>query len=184
MKYLKALLPFLAVSFVVMSCAAKLPQAEVDAATTAFAAAKTAQADALAADSFKAASAANDALQANLSAKDYGKTKALAATLAASAAKASSDAAAGLEVAKADAAKLGTDLPVEIAAVQKLYAKAVAKKAKVDLKAIKAGLAAAPKALADAQAQSDIVASMTQLQTLKASLDGYVSAFAAVGVKE
>jgi len=184
MRYLKVLLPVLALSLVFASCAAKLPQADVDAANAAFADAKAAQADVLAADSFKAASDANDALQANLSAKDYGKTKALAAALSAAALKAKTDAAAGLDAAKADVAKLGTDIAAEIPAVQKIYAKAVAKKAKVDLKAIKAGLAAAPKSLADAQALTDVVASKTSLKALKDSLDGYMAAIEAAGVKE
>ena len=111
MRYLKVLLPVLALALVFASCAAKLPQADVDAANAAFAEAKTAQADVLAADSFKAASDANDALQANLSAKDYGKTKALAAALSAVAVKAKADAVAGLEAAKADVASSGPISP-------------------------------------------------------------------------
>jgi hypothetical protein len=192
MRYLKVLLPVLALSLVFASCAAKLPQAEVDAANAAFAEAKTAQADVLAADSFSAANAANEALQANLSAKDYGKTKALAKALVDASAKAKADAVAGLEAAKADVAQLGTDISAEIPAVQKIYAKALrsnaAKKAataaKVDLKAIKAGLAAAPKSLSDAQALTDVVSSKTQLAALKAKLDGFKSAIEAVGIKE
>jgi hypothetical protein len=175
MRYLKVLLPLIALSLVFASCAAKLPKAEVDAANAAFAEAKTAQADVLAADSFTAASAANDALQANLNAKNYGKTKELAAALSAASAKAKADAAAGLETAKADVAQLGTDIAAEIPVLKKLYAKAVretaAKKAKIDLKAVKAGLAAAPKSLADAQA-------------LTASLDGFKTSFEAAGIKE
>jgi hypothetical protein len=189
MRYLKVLLPVLALSLVFASCAAKLPQAEVDAANAAFTEAKTAQADVLAADSFSAANAANDALQANLNAKDYGKTKALAKVLVDASAKAKADAVAGLEVAKADVAQLGTDITAELPAVQKIYAKAIAKKAaataaKVDLKAIKAGLAAAPKSLSDAQALTDVVASKTQLAALKAKLDGFKSAIEAAGIKE
>jgi hypothetical protein len=185
MRYLKVLLPLVALSLVFASCAAKLPQAEVDAANAAFSQATTAQADVLAADSFKAASAANDALQANLNAKDYGKTKALAKALTDASAKAKSDAAAGLEAAKAEVAQLGTDIAAEIPALQKIYNQAVGKKAaaKVDLKAIKAGLAAAPKALADAQALTDVVASRTQLQALKGSLDTFKASLEAAGFK-
>jgi hypothetical protein len=185
MRYLKVLLPVLAFALVLGSCAAKLPQADVDAANAAFAEAKTAKADVLAADSFKAANDANDALQANLTAKDYGKTKALAKTLLDSSKKATADAAAGLETFKATVAQLGTDINTEIGSLNKLYSKAVAKKAKnVDLKAMKTGLADAPKALADAQAQSDVVASKTQLDALKATLDGYKAALDAAGIKE
>jgi hypothetical protein len=184
MRYLKVLLPLLALSLVFASCAAKLPQAEVDAANAAFAEAKAAQADILAADSFAAANTANEALQANLNAKDYGKTKALAKTLADASAKAKADAVTGLEAVKAEVAQLGTDIGAAIPALQKVYAKAAVKKAKVDLKAIKAGLAAAPKSLADAQALTDVVASKTQLTALKASLDSYKAALEAAGFKE
>jgi hypothetical protein len=184
MKSLRFVLPVLAAALVLASCAAKLPQADVDAANAAFADATTAQAAALAADSFKVASDANDALQANLNAKDYGKTKALAKALLDASTKAKADAATGLEAAKAEIAQLGTDIAAEIPAIQKNLAKAVAKKAKVDSKAIKAGTAAAPKALADAQALTDVVASDTALKALKASLDGYKDALAAAGFAE
>jgi hypothetical protein len=184
MKFLKVALPVLALALVLASCAAKLPQAEVDAANAAFAEAKTAQADALAPESFQAADAANVALQANLNAKDYGKTKALAKALLDSSAKAKSDAVQGLEAAKAEVAQLTTDIGAEIQAVQKLYAKAVAKKAKADLKAMKAALAAAPKALSEGQALPDVVASQSALKALKASLDGYKAALEAAGIKE
>jgi hypothetical protein len=184
MKSLRLALPLVAIALVLASCAAKLPQAEVDAANAAFAEAKTAQADVLAIESFKVASDSNDALQANLNAKDYGKTKALAKALLDSSTKAKTDAATGLESAKAEIAQLGTDIGAEIPAIQKNLAKAVAKKAKVDGKAIKAGLAAAPKALADAQALTDIVASDIALKALKASLDGYKDALAAAGFAE
>ncbi len=184
MKYLRLALPVLALSLVFASCAAKLPQADVDAANAAFAEAKTAQAEVLAADAFTAANAANDALQANLNAKDYGKTKALAKALLDASGKAKAAATAGLETAKATVAQLVTDIGAEIPAIQKNYSKAVAKKAKVDLKSIKAGLAAAPKALADAQALTDVVASQTALQALKGTLDGYKAALEAAGFKD
>jgi hypothetical protein len=184
MKYLRFALPLVALSLVFASCGAKLPQADVDAANAAFAQAKTAQADVLAADAFAAANAANDALQANLNAKDYGKTKALAKALLDASNAAKTGAAAGLETAKATVAQLGTDIAAEIPAIQKNYAKAAAKKAKVDLKSIKTGLAAAPKALADAKALSDVVASQTALQALKATLDGYKTSLEAAGFKD
>jgi hypothetical protein len=184
MKYLRFALPVVALALVFASCAAKLPQADVDAANAAFADAKTAQADVLAADSYKAASDANDALQANLNAKDYGKTKNLAKALLDASTKAKTDAATGLEAAKAEITQLGTDLPAEVTSLKALVKKAVAKKAKVDTKSINAGLAAAPKALADAQALTDVVASDTALKALKASLDGYKSALEAAGITE
>jgi len=167
MKCFKVLLPTVAIALVLASCAPKLPQADV-----------------LAPDSFKAASDANDALQANLKAQDYGKTKDLAKALTTAAAKAKADAAAGLETAKADVAQLGTDIAAEIPALQKVYAKAAAKKAKVDLKGIKAALEAAPKALADDQALSDVVAAKIQLTALKTALDGDKTALENAGFKE
>ena len=123
MKSLRFVLPVLAAALVLASCAAKLPQADVDAANAAFAEATTAQAAALAADSFKVASDANDALQANLNAKDYGKTKALAKALLDASTKAKTDAATGLEAAKAEITQLGTDIAAEIPAIQKNLAK-------------------------------------------------------------
>jgi hypothetical protein len=184
MKYLRSAFVVLAAALLLASCAAKLPQADVDAANAAFAEAKTAQADVLAADSFKAANDANDALQANLNAKDYGKTKALAKTLLDTSKKATTDAAAGLEAAKANVAQLGTDITAEIASVNANFKKAVAKKAKIDTKSIKAGLAAAPKALSDAQALTDVVASQTALTTLKTELDGYKATLESAGFKD
>lgn len=183
MKYLRFALPVVALALVFASCAAKLPQADVDAANAAFAEAKTAQADVLAADSYKAASDANDALQANLNAKDYGKTKNLAKALLDASTKAKTDAATGLTAAKAEITQLGTDIPAEVTSLKALVKKPAAKKAQ-DYKAIVAGVAAAPKALADAQALTDVVASDTALKALKASLDGYKSALDAAGVKE
>jgi hypothetical protein len=184
MKCLRIALPLLAFALVLSSCAAKLPKAEVDAANAAFAEAQTAQADVLAHDSFAAAVSANEALQANLNAKDYGKTKALAKTLLDASKKATADAAAGLEAAKANVAQLGTDIAAEAASIQKNLKAAVAKKAKVDSKAIKAALAAEPKALADAQALTDVVAAQKALQDLKAQLDGFKSALEAAGFKD
>jgi hypothetical protein len=184
MKYLRFALPVVALSLVFASCAAKLPQADVDAANAAFAEAKTAQADVLAPESFKAANDANDALQANLNAKEYGKTKALAKTLLDASSKAKTDAAAGLEAATANVAQLGTDITAAIDSVTKNYKAAVAKKAKIDLKTIKTGLDAAPKALADAQAVTDVVASQTALKALKDSLDAYKTTLSDAGFAE
>jgi hypothetical protein len=185
MKYLKVALPVVALALLVAACAAKLPQSDVDAATAAFADAKAAQAELFAADSWKAASDANDALQANLASKSYGKTKALAKSLLDLSAKAKSDAAIGLEAAKGEVAQLVTEVNALLPAVQKDYALAAkaGSKAKVDVKAIKAALAAAPKTLADAQAQTDIAAARAALAALKDSLSGYQQALESAGYK-
>jgi hypothetical protein len=184
MKALRVLLPLLAFALVLSSCAAKLPQAEVDAAQKAFADAQAAQAEALAPESFKAANDANTALNDNLNAKAYGKTKKLAKALLDASTKASADAAAGLEAAKANVAQLGTDIAAEVESIQKNLKAAVAKKAKIDAKAIKAALAAEPKALADAQALTDVVSAQKALQDLKAQLDGFKAELEAAGFAE
>jgi hypothetical protein len=185
MRYLKAVLPVAVLALLVASCAAKLPQADVDAATAAFTDAKTAQADVYAADSWKAASDANDALQANLTAKDYGKTKDLAKALLDASTKAKSDVAAGMEAAKADVAQLTTDVTALVPVVQKDLSLAVkaGKKAKVDVKTLKETVAAAPKALADAQAQTDVAAQKTALTALKTSLTDAQTALETAGYK-
>jgi hypothetical protein len=183
MKYLRFALPVVAAALVFASCAAKLPQADVDAANAAFADAKTAQADVLAADSFKAASDANDALQANLNAKDYGKTKNLAKALLDASTKAKTDAATALDAAKAESTQLATDIPAEVTSLKALVKKPAAKKAQ-DYKALVAGVNGADKALADASANTDEVAKHTALKALKAQLDGYKAALEAAGVKE
>jgi hypothetical protein len=185
MKRLRIVLPLLVVALLFMSCAAKLPKAEVDAANAAFAEAQTVQADLLAGDSFAAAVAANEALQANLNAKEYGKSKALAKALLDASKKASADALAGLESAKAAVAQLGTDLGAEIAFLQKGYKAAVAKKLKtINLQSAKKAIDGAPKALADAQVLSDVVASKAALDSLKGGLDAIKAAFEAAGIKE
>jgi hypothetical protein len=185
MKRLRILFSLLVVALLLASCAAKLPKAEVDSANAAFAEAQTVQADILAADSFAAAVSANEALQANLNAKEYGKSKALAKALLEASKKASAEALAGLEAAKVGVAQLGTDIAAEIAFLQKGYKAAVAKKAKnVNLQSAKKAIDAAPKALADAQSLSDVVASKAALDSLKVALDSIKTAFEAAGIKE
>jgi len=184
MKLNRLVLTVLAAALLFASCSAKLPQAEVDAANAAFAEAKAAQADVLAADAFKAANDANDALQNNLNAKAYGKTKALAKTLLDASTAAKTAAATALEAAKAEVAQLGADISAAIPAIQKNLNAAIAKKAKIDTKSIKAGLASASKVLADAQANADVVAADNALKALKESLDGYKAALEAAGFKD
>ncbi len=176
MKLLK-FVPVLAVALLA-ACAPSIPQKDVDAAVAAFAEAKSAQADVFAPESFKAASDANAVLQANLDAKDYGKTAVLAQAVVAASAKAKTDAAAGAETAKADVAKLATDVPVLAALVKKELAAAVkaGKKAKVDVAKVQSEYAAASKILGDAQA----AVQAANIADAKTKLTGAQAAFAAV----
>lgn len=189
MKYLKYL-SIAAISLALFAaCAAKLPQASVDAANAAFNDAKTVLADQYAPESFKAASDANDALQANLEAKEYGKTAALAKALTDASTKAKDDAVAGLETAKTDTATLVTDINALIPTVKDevaLAAKA-GKKAAVDVKAYQALLAGADKTLADAQASVDsgtVIDAKNALTTFKTSLTDAQTALEAAGYKK
>jgi hypothetical protein len=182
----KVLVPLVAISLVLSSCSSKPPQAEVEAANLAYAEAQTARADILSPESFALARSANDALQASLNAREYGKAKALAKALSETSATATTDAAVSLASVKADALRLGQDIAAEIPLLQKLYARAAAKKAKLDLKTMKAGLADANASLAEASAKLaiDVVAAKAQLDALKGTLDGYMASLEAAGFKE
>jgi hypothetical protein len=188
MKYLKYL-PVVALSLALFACSAKLPQADVDAATTAYTEAQTAHADQYAPDSWKTASAANDALQANLTAKEYGKTKTLAKALLDAATQAKTDAATGLETAKQDAAALVADINALLPTVKAevaLAAKA-GKKAKVDAKSYQTLLDSAEKVLADSQASIDsgaVADAKNALTAFKASVTEAQTALEAAGYKK
>ncbi len=181
MKQLKVVLALAALTVLVASCAAKLPQADVDAANAAFAAATTAQADIYAPESFTAASDANAALTANLDAKEYGKTRDLAKALLDASTKAQADAETALEAAKADVTALTADVNTLLPTVQDelALAKKAGKKAKVDVASIQAALdivaqtiteTAAPANFADAKAKlaaakDSLTAAQTTLET-------------------
>jgi len=177
MKLLK-FVPILAVALLAVACAPSIPQKDVDAANAAFADAKAAQADVFAPDSFKAASDANAALQANLDAKDYGKTADLAKAVVDASTKAKTDAAAGVDAAKADVAKLSTDVPALAALVKKELDKAVkaGKKAKVDVAKAQADYAAANQVLTDA----DAAVKAANIGDAKTKLTGAQTAFTAI----
>ncbi len=156
MKYLKVA-AVVALAALAFACAPKIPQADIDAATAAFNDAKTAQADVYAPDAFKTASAANDTLQADLTAKAYGKAKTDAKALL----DASNTAKSGVDAGKAAmqtavdgiVAAINADLPV----VQKEIAKAAryGRKAKVDVKSLRALVAQAKTGLADIKTSYD-----------------------------
>ena len=158
MKSLK-FLPLLAMAFLVFACAPSIPQKAVDAANAAFADAKAAMADQYAPDSFKAASDANDALQANLQTKDYSNTKELAQAVVDASVKAKADAATGLTQAKTDVAQLQKDIAAATVLVKKELAKAkrAGRRAykKLDVKKAEADFSAA---IATADDQADVTA--------------------------
>lgn len=187
MKLLK-LIPVLAVALLAVSCGPALPQKDVDAAVAAFADAKTAQADVFAADAFKIANDANDALQANLTAKEYAKTADLAKAVVDASAKAKDAAAAGLETAKTEVTKLAAEVPVLAALVKKELDKAVkaGKKSKVDAVKAKADLEAADKLLADAQEAvkaNNVGDSKVKLTAAQAAFAAIQAALEAAGFK-
>jgi hypothetical protein len=189
MKYLKSLALVSLVALALVACTAKLPQADVDTASAAFADAKAALADQYAPDSWKAASDANDSLQANLTAKDFGKTKSLAKALTDASTKAKADAATGLETAKTDVATLDTDIVALAPVVKAEVALAIkaGKKSKVDLKPVQALLAGTDKTLAAAKTslESGAVAdAKTALTTLKTGLTDAQTALEAAGFKK
>lgn len=185
MKYLKVAFPIVALVLLLAACGAKLPQADVDAATAAFGDAKTAQADVYAPDSFKAASDANDALQANLTAKDYGKTKDLAKAVVDASTKAKNDVAAAIEAAKADVAQLISDVNTLLPVVQKDLAMAIkaGKKAKIDVTPIKNTVASVAQTLTDAQANTNYADAKSKLSALKDGLTGAQTALEGAGYK-
>lgn len=164
MKYLKVVALVLAAGLVV-GCAAKLPQKDVDAANAAFADAQAAKADVYAPTEFTAAQDAKNALDTELAAqeaktsgKSYKQTATLAKALTDAAKKAKDAAATGLESAKSEVATLISDTQTVVNAVKADAAKADAKKAakaKINLKAVNEQIAGFDKALADAQASND-----------------------------
>ncbi|MDA8411016.1 MAG: hypothetical protein M0001_11535 [Treponema sp.] len=187
MKYLKVA-AVAAIALLAFSCAPKLPQAEVDAATAAFNAAKTAQADVYAADAFKTASAANDTLQADLSSKAYAKAKTDAKALQDASAAASAAVDAGKATMKTSLDQAVTDLGAELPVVQKELAKAVhaGKKAKLDVKPYKTLVADTKSGLADVKSSEDagnIADANTKITALKATLDDAKAKLEAAGYK-
>ena len=196
MKYLK-LFALVLVASLVVSCAAKLPQKDVDAANAAFTAAQTAKADVYAPPEFQSATAAKTALDSELAAQDakksgksYKQTATLVKALADAAKKANDAAATGLAAAKTASEALLTDSKALAAAVKADAATATAataKAKKVDLKTVNAQIAGFEQALTEAQAANDsgdfatVTAKLTpvkdQAGQLKATLEtaGFVA---------
>jgi len=145
MKFAKVFLPIV-LALVVGACA-KPPQADIDAARAAVAAAaKNADVVAYAPDTLKAAQDKLAQMETELTAKHYDKVKALALDAKATAGTAANDAARGKEKAQADATAL-------IDALKKALPDAAKKVAAArQVRGIKLDFAALTKQLSDAQA--------------------------------
>jgi len=181
MKYLKVVALVL-VAALVVSCAAKLPQKELDAANAMMAEAQNAKADVYAPAEYQAAADAKTALDTELavqealqSGKNYKQTKELTKTLLDTATKAKDAAVANIETVKSEAATLVTDVQTAFATVKSESEAAAkdarkAKKAGIDVKAVTAQVAAEETAIATAVAANDAqdyAAAKDQLTTLK-----------------
>jgi hypothetical protein len=181
MKYLKVVALVL-VAALAVSCAAKLPQKELDAANSMMTEAQNAKADVYAPTEYQAAADAKTALDTELavqealqSGKNYKQTKELTKTLLDTATKAKDAAVANIETVKNEAATLVTDVQTAFTTV-KAESEAAAKEAKkakkagIDVKAVTAQVAAEETAIATAVAANDAqdyAAAKDQLTTLK-----------------
>lgn len=150
MRYLKVLLP-VAVVAALVACG-KPPQADIDAANAAVAAAaQNTDIVAYAPDTLKSAQDKLAQMQTELAAKHYDKVKSLALEAKAAAETAQNDAAKGKEKAQADATALIDSLKKALPDASKMVTAArKVKGIKLDFKALNDQLAAAKKAVADA----------------------------------
>jgi Domain of unknown function (DUF4398) len=165
MRYLKVLIPVVLVA--ALAACAKPPQANIDAAKAAVAAAaQNADIVAYAADTLKTAQEKLAQMQTELEAKHYDKVKSLAVEAEAAAETAANDAAKGKEKAQADATALIESLKDALPqAQQKLAAAKKIKKLKLDFAAFAKQLKDAKVTLAAAQKDLDAGSFATALQT-------------------
>lgn len=192
MKYLKVVSLAL-VALLVVSCAAKLPQKEIDAANAIMTEAETAKADVYAPTEYQAAVDAKAALDAEIAAqdaktsgKDYKQTNELVKAFNTAATAAKSAAATNVETVKGEVATLITDVQTAFATVKSESVAAAgqakkAKKAGLDVNAITAQVAAEEQAITDASAANDaqdyagakdkLTALKDEIATLQASLE-------------
>lgn len=187
MKYLKVA-AVAALATLAFSCAPKLPQADVDAATAAFNDAKTAQADIYAADAFKTASDAEAALQADLGSKSYAKAKDDAKALldASTAAKAAVDAGKTVMKTSLDAAVAAVAADLPLVEKELLKAEKAGKKAKLDVKPYKTLVADTRKGLDDVKTtedSGDIAGANAKIATIQTALADAKAKLEAAGYK-
>jgi hypothetical protein len=149
-KFLKVLIPIVIVAEIV-ACA-KLPQAEIDAAKAAVAAAaQGADIVTYAGDTLKSAQDKLAQMDSEISGKNYDKVKSLALEAKAVAQSAANDAAKGKQKAQADATALVNSLKEALPATeQKVGAAKKVKGLKLDLKAFEKQLSDAKAVVADA----------------------------------
>lgn len=146
----------LCVAFAFISCA-KAPTAEADAARAAVsAAAANPDVPVYAADTLKRAQSQLSDMEAELKAKAYDKAKASAIDAKASAEKSISDAAAGKEAARSQAASLLAELKTSVADADKLLSQArKLRRAKLDYAALGTELDGIKATVQDAQSDYD-----------------------------
>jgi len=201
MKYLKVVSLAL-VALLVVSCAAKLPQKEIDAANAIMSEAEAAKADVYAPTEYQAAVDAKSALDAEVAAqdakesgKDYKQTKELVKAFSDAATAAKNAATTNVETVKGEVATLLTDVQTAFTTVKSESEAAAgqakkAKKAGLDVAAITAQVANEEKAISDASAANDsgdyataktsLTALKDEITTLQASLEaaGFTAAAA------
>ena len=195
MKYLKVV-SLVLVALLVASCAAQLPQKDIDAANAIMSEAEAAKADVYAPTEYQAAVDAKAAMEAELAAqnakqsgKDYKQLTELVKAYSQAATAAKNAATANAEAAKNDVATLLTDVQNAFNTV-KAEAEAAAgdakkaKKAKLDLNAINAQIANEEQAIAAASSANDsgdYATVKTILSRLKDESGGLQSARGAAG---
>jgi len=142
---------------VALGSCAKAPQAEIDAARSAVAAAaQSADVPVYAPDTLKRAQDALSTMEAELKAKRYDKTKLAAGDAKENADKSLAEAAVAKEGARVDASGLLDELTASLPAADKTLAAAKkVRKAKLDFKALSAQLASVKATVADAKADFD-----------------------------
>jgi hypothetical protein len=182
MKYLKAI-GLIAVVALVFSCAATPPQKDIDAANKTFSDVQAAKADVYAPTEFQAAQDAKNALDAELAAqaaktsgKSYSKTSDLVKALQTASKTALDAATANVATFKNDVATLLTDSQTALTAVQSELQAAtkspkLALKAKLNLKALTAQVAADQQAITDGSAANDSQDYATAKTKLSAAKD-------------
>jgi len=182
MKSLKAV-AFVLIAALAVSCAAKIPQKDIDAANTALADAQTAKADVYAATEYQAAMDAKTALDTEIAAqealesgKSFKQTSTLAKALLDAANTAKAAAATGMETVKGEVATLLTDAQTVLATVKAGSADASAnakkaKKAGLDVNAIVEQVATNEQAITDASAANDAGDYATAQANLTAAKD-------------
>ncbi len=174
MKYFKVLLPIALV--LALGACAKAPQADIDAAKAAVAAAEgNADVVAYAADTLKSAQDKLAQMDTELAAKHYDKVKALALDAKATAETAVNDAAKGKEKAQADAAALIDALKKALPdATKKVAAARKVKGIKLDFAALNKQLADAKVAVADADkdlADGNFASALAKANAVQAQLN-------------